>query len=96
MSLTCAKRLRKEMHKLQSSPPDEDIQMSADEDDIRQWRAYVRGPPDTPYAGGNKPWGKKRGEKDVWPRDSSIPVSNTLLKWRVKSSTSAGVCMFLH
>ncbi|CAN0006783.1 unnamed protein product [Ectocarpus fasciculatus] len=52
MSLTCAKRLRKEMHKLQTSPPDEDIRMSADEDDIRQWRAYIRGPPDTPFAGG--------------------------------------------
>ncbi|CAM9090539.1 unnamed protein product [Ectocarpus sp. 4 AP-2014] len=52
MSLTSAKRLRKEMHKLQTSPPDEDIRMSADEDDIRQWRAYIRGPPDTPFAGG--------------------------------------------
>ena len=40
------------MHKLQSCPPDEDIRMLADEDDIRQWRAYIRGPPDTPYAGG--------------------------------------------
>lgn len=54
MSLTCAKRLRKEMHKLQSSPPDEDIRMAADEDDIRQWRAHVRGPPDTPFAGGGQ------------------------------------------
>lgn len=52
MSLTCAKRLRKEMHKLQTSPQDEDIRLLADEDDIRQWRAYIRGPPDTPFAGG--------------------------------------------
>ncbi|CAM9409535.1 unnamed protein product [Pylaiella littoralis] len=51
MSLTCAKRLRKEMHKLQSSPPDEDIRMVPEEDDIRQWRAFIRGPPDTPFAG---------------------------------------------
>eukprot|EP00903_Cladosiphon_okamuranus_P013357 g12449.t1 len=40
------------MHKLQSSPPDDDIRMSADEDNIRQWRAYIRGPPDTPFEGG--------------------------------------------
>ena len=52
MSLTCAKRLRKEMHKLQTSPPDEDIRLCADEDDFRQWKAHIRGPPDTPFAGG--------------------------------------------
>ena len=52
MSLTCAKRLRKEMHKIQSAPPDEDIALHANEDDIRQWTAHIRGPPDTPFAGG--------------------------------------------
>lgn len=52
MSLTCAKRLRKEMHNLQSAPPDSDIFLRPDEDDIRNWAAHIRGPPDTPFAGG--------------------------------------------
>lgn len=52
MSVTCAKRLRKEMHKLQTSPPDNDIALHADEDDIRLWKAHIRGPPDTPFHGG--------------------------------------------
>ncbi|CAN0167624.1 unnamed protein product [Laminaria digitata] len=40
------------MHKLQTSPPDEDIRLCADEDDFRQWKAHIRGPADTPFAGG--------------------------------------------
>lgn len=52
MSVTCAKRLRKEMYNLQRAPPDNDIFLVPEEDDIRKWKAYIRGPPDTPFAGG--------------------------------------------
>lgn len=40
------------MYNLQSAPADENIFLKPDEDDIRQWRAYIRGPPETPFAGG--------------------------------------------
>lgn len=54
MSVTYAKRLRKEMYNLQSAPPDNDIALVPDEEDIRHWRAHIRGPPDTPFAGGER------------------------------------------
>lgn len=40
------------MQNLQNSPPDSDIFLHADDDDIRQWTAHIRGPQDTPFAGG--------------------------------------------
>jgi peroxin-4 len=47
-----AKRLRKELQNLQKSPPDPDIHLIPDADNILKWSALLRGPSDTPYEGG--------------------------------------------
>ena len=46
------KRLRAELRELRRSSAESDIALRADDDNIKRWRAWVRGPPDTPYAGG--------------------------------------------
>ena len=52
-SLAAAKRLRKELQVLQKSPePDADIALKHNPDNLLQWKAWIRGPTETPYQGG--------------------------------------------
>eukprot|EP00619_Florenciella_sp_RCC1007_P010096 CAMPEP_0205929588 /NCGR_PEP_ID=MMETSP1325-20131115/25393_1 /ASSEMBLY_ACC=CAM_ASM_000708 /TAXON_ID=236786 /ORGANISM="Florenciella sp., Strain RCC1007" /LENGTH=166 /DNA_ID=CAMNT_0053298821 /DNA_START=167 /DNA_END=664 /DNA_ORIENTATION=- len=44
------KRLRRELSALRTSD-DEEIQLTAEEDNIRMWTAWIAGPPSTPYEG---------------------------------------------
>lgn len=51
-SLAAAKRLRKELQVLLKSPDDADILLEHNPDNLLQWKAWIRGPVDTPYEGG--------------------------------------------
>lgn len=51
-SLAAAKRLRKELQVLQKSPDDADILLEHNPDNLLQWKAWIRGPVETPYEGG--------------------------------------------
>ena len=42
------KRLRQEIRAMKQSP-DEDIFLIANDDNIRQWNGWIRGPSDTPF-----------------------------------------------
>ena len=47
------KRLRKEAQLARAErKADEDVILCPDENDLRRWTAYLRGPKDTPFAGG--------------------------------------------
>lgn len=48
-----AARLMKELRALQRDPPEDVILFPLDDTDIYRWVGYVKGPPDTPFAGGN-------------------------------------------
>ncbi|GAX19329.1 peroxin-4 [Fistulifera solaris] len=52
-SLAAAKRLRKELQVLQKSPDDADILLEHNPDNLLQWKAWIRGPVETPYEGGD-------------------------------------------
>lgn len=51
-SLAAAKRLRKELQVLQKAPDDADIYLKHNPDNLLQWKAWIRGPTDTPYEDG--------------------------------------------
>jgi peroxin-4 len=51
-SLAAAKRLRKELHVLRKSPDDSDIVLEVDPDNLLKWKAWLKGPTDTPYETG--------------------------------------------
>ena len=51
-SLAAAKRLRKELQVLQKAPEDADIFLEHNPDNLLQWKAWIRGPTETPYEGG--------------------------------------------
>ena len=44
-------RLVQEYKQLSKQAPDPEIELVPDEDDIRRWTAFLRGPPQTPYEG---------------------------------------------
>lgn len=47
---TNVKRLRKELQELKKHP-EEDMVLFPEEDTIMKWKAFIRGPQDTPFAG---------------------------------------------
>jgi peroxin-4 len=52
-SLAAAKRLRKELQVLaKTNPPDPDIALQVDPSNMLLWKAWIRGPDDTPYQAG--------------------------------------------
>jgi hypothetical protein len=51
-SLAAAKRLRKELQVLKKSEDDKDIMLAVDPDNLLKWRAWIKGPIDTPYQSG--------------------------------------------
>lgn len=52
-SLAAAKRLRKELQVLAKQEPDHDIRLRlVNTDNLLVWKAWIRGPVDTPYEGG--------------------------------------------
>lgn len=52
-TLAASKRLRKELHMLrQAKDEDDDIVLQPNPDNLLLWKAWIRGPADTPYAGG--------------------------------------------
>lgn len=51
-SLAAAKRLRKELQVITKQPPDSDIALQVDGDNLLRWKAWIRGPPSSPYEGG--------------------------------------------
>jgi ubiquitin-protein ligase len=46
---TNVKRLRKELQELKKNP-EEDMVLYPEEDTIMKWKAFIRGPKDTPFA----------------------------------------------
>lgn len=50
MASSAVKRLRQELKSLSRNDPD--LSLSPDENDIRRWKAVLKGPGGTPYAGG--------------------------------------------
>ena len=52
--MDCTKRLRAEVRAIarQTGSSEADIALWPDEQDIKAWTGFIRGPPDTPYAGG--------------------------------------------
>jgi ubiquitin-protein ligase len=51
-SLTCKRKLQKELHAFSASPPPHIPRVFVDEADICSWFALLEGPPGTPYEGG--------------------------------------------
>ena len=57
-TLAAAKRLRKELHMLRQQgkggkgDEDDDIVLQPNPDNLLLWKAWIRGPVDTPYEGG--------------------------------------------
>jgi peroxin-4 len=51
-SLAASKRLRKELQVLRKSGDDSDIVLWVHPDNLLKWKAWIRGPADTPYEGG--------------------------------------------
>jgi ubiquitin-protein ligase len=52
-TLAASKRLRKELHMLrQAKDEDDDIVLQPNPDNLLLWKAWIRGPADTPYADG--------------------------------------------
>jgi ubiquitin-protein ligase len=51
-SLAATKRLRKELQVLKKSEDDKDIMLAVDPDNLLKWRAWIKGPIDTPYQSG--------------------------------------------
>ena len=51
-SLAAAKRLRKELQVLRKSGDDSDIVLHVQPDNLLKWKAWIKGPSDTPYEGG--------------------------------------------
>lgn len=51
-SLAASKRLRKELQVLRKSGDDSDIVLWVHPDNLLKWKAWIRGPVDTPYEGG--------------------------------------------
>jgi ubiquitin-protein ligase len=50
MAANASRRLLRELKTLQAEPSDE-ISLNCIDDDVFQWVAQIRGPPDTPYEG---------------------------------------------
>ncbi|CAM9799327.1 unnamed protein product [Discosporangium mesarthrocarpum] len=50
--MSCLKRLRKEILALKKTGPDDDIVLDPSDDDVRLWKAHIRGPQGTPFEGG--------------------------------------------
>jgi peroxin-4 len=48
-SLAATKRLRKELQVLRKSGDDSDIVLTVNPDNLLQWKAWIKGPVDTPY-----------------------------------------------
>ena len=51
-SLAASKRLRKELQVLRKSGEDSDIALHVHPDNLLKWKAWIKGPSDTPYEGG--------------------------------------------
>ena len=51
MNSQTTNRLVQEYKQLRKQGPDPDIDLVPEEDDIRRWTAFLRGPPQTPYDG---------------------------------------------
>lgn len=51
-SLAAVKRLRKELQVLHKSGIDTDIILEVENDNLLKWKAYIKGPIETPYEGG--------------------------------------------
>lgn len=51
-SLAAAKRLRKELQVLRKAGADSDIVLTVQPDNLLKWKAWIKGPADTPYDGG--------------------------------------------
>ena len=49
MSTPSMKRLRREISSLAKAAPDPEIGLYPFEDNIKEWKAYISGPPDSPY-----------------------------------------------
>lgn len=51
-SLAASKRLRKELQVLRKAEDDSDIVLTVQQDNLLKWKAWIKGPVDTPYDGG--------------------------------------------
>jgi peroxin-4 len=51
-SLAASKRLRKELQVLRKADDDSDIVLTVQPDNLLKWKAWIKGPVDTPYEGG--------------------------------------------
>jgi peroxin-4 len=51
-SLAAAKRLRKELQVLRKAGADEDIALVPENENLLKWKAWIKGPADTPYENG--------------------------------------------
>jgi ubiquitin-protein ligase len=51
-SLAASKRLRKELQVLTKQPPDSDIRLQVDPNNMLNWNAWIRAPTECPYEGG--------------------------------------------
>jgi peroxin-4 len=79
-SLAAVKRLRKELQVLKQSDPDPDIYLEHNPDHLLTWKAWIRGPAETPY------------ENGVFQLDIRCGVDYPLAPPAIKFVTKVRVC----